>query len=295
MDIDDLQVEFDGWCNRADLMTASNLLIRAEAMDFLRFLQQEIQEAHQQNPTATQLLAEAQTLESRLQQCNQSQFYYLRSAIQTRCLQGEELRQYLNQFIGDDSATGEHMYSSYDGLDILVDGLFSLQNAPGPTRSLTANMVHCEETPARAIFDLLDHVGWQSHDIFYDLGAGLGQVVMLVNLLAGIDARGVEYEPAFVDFARHQAQVLGLSPVSFANEDARTADYHDGTIFFLFTPFRGEILQTVLDCLRTIAVEHPIRLCTLGPITPRVAQERWLHVIHGDASHEYQLVIFHSN
>ncbi|MEZ4616402.1 MAG: class I SAM-dependent methyltransferase [Caldilineaceae bacterium] len=109
-------------------------------------------------------------------------------------------------------------------------------------------------------------MGWQPADCFYDLGSGLGQVVMLVQLLTGMAARGVEYDPAFVDFARRQAAILDLPAVRFVNADARIADYSDGTIFFLFTPFRGAMLRTVMTRLRDIAHDHPIRVGTFGPV-----------------------------
>ena len=115
---------------------------------------------------------------------------------------------------------------------------------------------------------------------------------MLVNLLTGMAARGVEVEPAFVDFATAQATSLQLNAVTFLNCDARTADYRDGTIFFLFTPFCGDMLRTVLARLQEVAADHPIRICTFGPCTPRVAEQGWLRPCHGNPQHEYQLVIF---
>lgn len=125
-------------------------------------------------------------------------------------------------------------------------------------------MVHCEETPARTILDLMDQCVIGAQDVFYDLGSGLGQVVLLVHLLAGVKAKGVEFEPAFCEFARKQAAALGLTAVDFINTNARNADYSDGTVFFLFTPFRGQILHDVLERLEQAARQRQIRLCTFG-------------------------------
>jgi hypothetical protein len=49
-----------------------------------------------------------------------------------------------------------------------------------------------------------------------------------------------------------------------------------GTVFYLYTPFRGVILRTVLDRLRAEANTRAIRVCTFGPCTPTIAAESWL-------------------
>lgn len=294
MDIHDLQTELNHWRERPDLLTESNLLARIEAIDFLTFINETIQMQHSIPSAAQRLQQEAQVLAMSLTKVNQALFAQVRTALQTQALRGDTLRTYLNQFTNYGTPAADGVYTSYDGLDGLVDGLFALSQAPAPTRTRETEMVRCEETPARVILDLLDHVGRQADDLFYDLGSGLGQVVMLVNLLTGMDACGVEYEPAYVDFARLQAATLNLANVSFINEDARTANYSEGTIFFLFTPFRGEMLQTILARLQEVAQDHPIQVCTFGSCTPRVAEQAWLRPCYGDEQHEYRLVIFES-
>lgn len=294
MDIHELQVEVNRWQQRSDLMAEQQLLARAAALDFLRFAEEMIQMQGPLTPEAQQVRAAAASFAATLTTVNQALFTRIRSGMQAGTLRDAALRTYLNQFTSYGTAVCDGVYTSYDGLDVLLDGLFALPEAPAPIRTLDAEMVHCEETPARAILDLIDHVGWQPQDIFYDLGSGLGQVVMLVHLLTGIEARGVEVEPAFVAFAAAQAHALNLAPVTFLNIDARAADYRDGTIFFLFTPFRGEILRTVLSRLQLVAQTHLIRVCTFGFCTPRVAEQPWLHPLYGDPQHEYRLVIFES-
>jgi hypothetical protein len=64
--------------------------------------------------------------------------------------------------------------------------------------------------------------------------------------------------------------------VTFAQQDARTADLAAGTVFYLYTPFLGTILRAVLDALRREAASRPIRICTFGPCTPIIAREPWL-------------------
>ena len=50
--------------------------------------------------------------------------------------------------------------------------------------------------------------------------------------------------------ARREAETLGIDGVTFRLGDARTADLCAGTVYFLFSPFRGQMLQTALNRLR---------------------------------------------
>jgi SAM-dependent methyltransferase len=100
-------------------------------------------------------------------------------------------------------------------------------------------------------------------DVFVDLGAGLGKVVLLAALLTGAAARGIELQPALVVRAREAASRLGLA-VRFDHGDVREADLGDGTVFFLYLPFTGGALAVVLDRLRVIAAKRQIVVCALG-------------------------------
>jgi hypothetical protein len=69
---------------------------------------------------------------------------------------------------------------------------------------------------------------------------------------------------------------LNLGRVTFVQGDVREADLSAGTVFYLYTPFEGAMLREVLDMLQAEAARREIRICTLGPCTAAVAQERWL-------------------
>lgn len=294
MNIVELQAELVDFLNDTTLTEECNLARRAEALDFLTFLFDVLRVEYHHTPAHQTLQQQATRLQTQLEAVNRQLFQQIRTTIQTGALTGLALRHYLNQFTDYRPTNCDPVYMGYDGLDVLVDGVFCLPDAPAPTLTPVIDMVHCEETPARVLLDLVDHTPLTPADVFYDLGSGLGQVVLLVHLLTGVRAKGVEIEPAFCTFAQQQAQSLGLSDVAFINSDARTADYRDGTVFFMFTPFRGQLLQTVLDRLQQEAQQRPIRLCTFGSCTPRVADQLWLRPITPDARHEYKLVIFES-
>ena len=294
MDLQELQAELADYLSDDALLADANLLRRAEALDFITFLQDVLRVERQRTPVVQTLHQQAMQLQAQLTAVNIRLFQQMRTAVQRGTLTSVTLRHYLNQLTDYRPDHPDRVYMSYDGLDVLVDGLFQLKSAPAAILATTVEMVHCEETPARVLLDLVDHAPLTPADVFYDLGSGLGQVVLLVHLLTGVRAKGVEIDPAFSAFAQQQAQSLGLTDVAFINSDARTADYSDGTLFFMFTPFLGQLLQAVLSRLQQEAQQRPIRLCTFGSCSPRVADQPWLRPVTPDARHEYKLVIFES-
>lgn len=294
MEIQELRAELDDWLAAADFFAETNLQRRAEALDFVHFVREVVRLQHPASADDQALLRDAEGLAARINDVNRQLFTQLREEVRNGTLRGQPLRRYLEQFTTYSQPANDHVYTSYDGLDVLLDGLFALAAAPGPTLTPTTEMVHCEETPARALLDLIDQCALGPDDVFYDLGSGLGQVVMLIHLLTGAKAKGVEIEPAFCRFAQEQAAVLGLTGVEFINADARQADYRAGTVFFLFTPFRGQLLRDVLARLAIAAQGRSIRVCTFGSCTPRVAEVEWLRPLTRDHNHEYKLIVFQS-
>jgi SAM-dependent methyltransferase len=137
-------------------------------------------------------------------------------------------------------------------------------------------MVHLEFTPVSAILEMIDQVSFGADDVFYDIGSGLGQVALLVAWLTDSQSRGVEIDPGYCCQAQRLAAKFGVTNVQFVQADACTADYSDGTIFFMFTPFIGQMLQGVLARLQDEAAKRPITLCTYGTVTSDVAELPWL-------------------
>jgi SAM-dependent methyltransferase len=184
----------------------------------------------------------------------------------------------------------------YDPLDVLVNRLLGGgAGMPVPTVELTAEMVEFYKTPVRVVVELAERVSWGPEDVFFDLGSGLGQVVMLVNTLTGVVGKGVEIEPAYCAYARACAAAHGLSDVEFIEGDARDVDLASGTVFFLFTPFKGEVFLRVMDRLRLLALTREIRVIGYGPCSAEIARLGWLRQEEGAASGEYTPQIFNSS
>jgi predicted RNA methylase len=134
--------------------------------------------------------------------------------------------------------------------------------------------VFYQPTPARHIFALMAAIS--ANEVLVDLGSGLGHVPLLVSACTGARCIGIELDPGRVASSRQCAEKLNLDRVSFLEQDAREADLSAGAIFYLYTPFTGSILRTVLNSLRNEAAARPIKVCTFGPCTRTVANEPWL-------------------
>jgi hypothetical protein len=168
---------------------------------------------------------------------------------------------------------------SYDYLDELVSGVLRFVEPDARILRLPAEMVAYQPTPARHIFDLMARTQFTERDVLFDLGSGLGHVPLLASICTSGCSVGIEVEGAYVDCARQSAYELNLNNVTFIQQDAREVDLSKGTVFYLYTPFLGTILREVLDLLRREAVSREIRVCTFGPCTPTVGEERWLEPI----------------
>lgn len=163
----------------------------------------------------------------------------------------------------------------YSALDDLVGGVLRLVD-PGSVAKLPPEMVFYQPTPARHIGELIERADIAERDVCIDLGSGLGHVPLLVSICTGAHGIGIEREAAYVDCARRCASALNVANVAFVRQDARDAQLSSGTVFYLYTPFTGSVLRSVLDALKREAATRAIRVCTYGPCTSTIAAERWL-------------------
>ena len=215
----------------------------------------------------------AEAVKGQLEDVDEGLFQRLRAHIASGDYTSTALRQRIIDYAGSGSGEGNE---GYDDLDAFVHGLLMIGTAPEETREREPEMVAYQPTPARIILELVEKADLQCDDVFYDIGSGLGRVAMLVHLLDGVRVKGVEVEPAYCEYARRCAGALNLSGVEFIQVDAREADCSDGTVFFLYTPCDGEMLEQVLRRLRDGSRGRSVRLYTYGPCTRQVARQRWL-------------------
>jgi len=283
----------------SSLYEEKNFEKRMEAIEFIEFQvidqMDELSQKTMQPGKLAQLKLLAENVKIALENINDKLFQKLRTGIQTKEITGERFENLVHEYVDFDLKDTEHGEEiGYENLDILINGLTPFQNLPQQTRDLEPEMVYYQKTPARIVFELIKHYPFSKDDVFFDLGSGLGHVAILVNLITGICVRGIEIEPAFCDYARNWASYLKLSNLTFLNMDARLANFSEGTVFFLFTPFKGKILAEVLEKLRKESVRRRIKIMTYGPCTSEVDLADWLSYTGSAKNNIYQLSVFNS-
>jgi protein-L-isoaspartate O-methyltransferase len=97
-------------------------------------------------------------------------------------------------------------------------------------------------------------------DRLLDLGAGLGKVVMLGELLTGSSSFGIEYDRQLCQLGNEACRELGLPGERLRVQDARELSSFDADVVFMYLPFSGEVLASVLA--RLLADARPRYLCT---------------------------------
>lgn len=283
----------------AALYEETNFASRVEALDDIEFnvigrIEGLLQTV---NPPEELLLLKqyAQSVKRQLENIDDNLFQRLRADIHRGSCTGTALKGLVDKYVGaNPNSRRPQDEIGYDRLDVFINGLLLSQAVPIETKEREPEMVFCQPTPARIIFELVEKAHLTPEDVFYDLGSGLGQVPILVHLLSGATARGVEFEPAYCDYARACAADLNLSRVEFLNVDARAADYSEGTVFFMYTPFEGRLLQDVLEKLRAASGRRRLSIFTYGPCTSQVSRQSWLKRVDQNGDHIYKLGIFRS-
>ena len=274
------------------LLDEPSLYDRARAIDFADLVAEVAKVSR--DPDLAELSRRAEALRKRLTTTDEVLFSRVRAELLSESWTAAGLRRELDRFTAYRPEPSGVAHHGFDGLDLLLDGVLGTSSAIDPTEPPEREMVHYEPVPARVILDLIDNVGLASSDIFFDLGSGLGRVLFLVNLLTGVRCRGIEIRPDLVAAAKRVAAQFRLAAVDVTTADAREADYRDGTVFFMFTPFRDALLQAVLDRLHAEARLRPIAICTYGSCTRRVFEVSWLEAVRPEANDDYKLAIFRS-
>lgn len=158
--------------------------------------------------------------------------------------------------------------------DAFSERLLGINEVPGATQSRSLEMIKYQASPLASILEVVAELG--PGDVLFDLGSGLGKVPMFATWLTPARAVGIELEPAYVECARARARALSLQRVRFECVDAREADYSEGTVFYFFFPFEGEVMSSVLDAIRAHTKGRSIRFASLHRSTLRFDQETWL-------------------
>jgi protein-L-isoaspartate O-methyltransferase len=140
------------------------------------------------------------------------------------------------------------------------------------------------------IVHAFDVTGLGPGDGFLDIGSGMGKAVMLAALLAGATSAGLECDGELHQLAEDASHALALGGARFHRGDARDALIEDADVVFMYLPFTGSVLTTVMARLMEDSRRRPPRsrprfLCAgpLDPIrypdlVPVGASKSWLNV-----------------
>lgn len=186
--------------------------------------------------------------------------------------------------------SGQH----YDVLDHMLAGVLSIEEPDVEYPAPPSEMVFYQPTPARHIIDGVSRARIVPSDVVLDLGAGLGHVPILVNVLTGARTLGVDREPAYVARAMEAVRGLELRDVDMIAGDARDADFSEASVFYLFTPFVGTVLRDVVAKIEREARRRPVRVVSLGPCTRTFARMPWLRSDDAVPSTADRIVVFRS-
>jgi SAM-dependent methyltransferase len=156
--------------------------------------------------------------------------------------------------------------------DAWLDLVLGLDELPDDGPALPPGGVPYLPSSVDVLLRAIDASGLRASDVFVDVGSGPGRAAACVHLLTGATAIGLEIQPALVRAARDLTSRLHLSRVSLLEGDAATlaGAMTSGSVFFLYCPFSGDRLATLLDHLEPLARTKALRLCCVNlPLPPR--------------------------
>jgi protein-L-isoaspartate O-methyltransferase len=166
--------------------------------------------------------------------------------------------------------------------DHFVEEVLGVAYPPFEERVLEPELIAYTPSGYEEIVHALDVTQLGPEDRFFDVGAGAGKVVLLATLLTGARSGGVERDAALVEMARSACRELGLERTRVEHGDARDLAGVEADVVFMYLPFTGKALETVLVRLSNT---RPGWLCAGALDTSRhpelveqCAARSWLHV-----------------
>ena len=161
---------------------------------------------------------------------------------------------------GFTEAAGRASTAADDWLEGLlrISRITTGQNRPPFGQVNMASRAHC-------ISDFLSLIKPGPRDTVYDLGSGNGKFAITVAASSSARVKGVEYGQTYVTSARCTAERFALPNLEFIHADVRDVDLSDGTAFYLYFPFWGEVAHAVARALGGLARARDITVYASGP------------------------------
>ncbi len=155
--------------------------------------------------------------------------------------------------------------------DAFIDRAFGLGPPPDDGPELPRGCVPYLPCPVDALGGALDLAAVGPEDVVVDIGSGAGRTAALVQLLTGATVLGVEVQRSLAEASRALMERLSLRRFAVTEGDVLTerACLQRGNVFFMYCPFGGSRLPTLLGILERVAETREIRVCCVDlPLPP---------------------------
>lgn len=117
-------------------------------------------------------------------------------------------------------------------------------------------------TPYPACRSFFHEVAPTSRDLVFDLGCGVGRLVLYGALTTQASFRGVEIvEPRYAAAKQAAARLLPC-PIEIVHGNALEQDLETGTIFYAYRPFSPQTESTMLARFHAMAKQRPVTVGT---------------------------------
>ena len=142
--------------------------------------------------------------------------------------------------------------------DHLVEEVLGIAYPPLEDHSLPHDASWYSPSGLSEILFTLERADLGPGKTFVDLGSGLGKVVLLVALLSGASAHGVELDPELAVQAQAAARSLNLDNAHFIAGDIRESPLPTADVYYMFIPLSRS--ADVASRIREFAGERRILL-----------------------------------
>lgn len=170
-----------------------------------------------------------------------------------RALRAASLRAHaaLRSRIAAGTLRGAALRSTFDAVsaaerDLFVEEALGIAYPPLDEPALEPELIgYCPSGYAEVVH-ALDATRLGPGDRFLDIGAGAGKAVLLAALLAGASSAGLECNRSLVALAASATDALGVADVQLRHGDARHDELGVADVVFMYLPFGGQALATVM-------------------------------------------------
>lgn len=131
------------------------------------------------------------------------------------------------------------------------------------------------EIPYDSAAHIIDDLQLTRHDVFYDLGSGVGKLVIQVYLTTPVKRSvGIEISPTRWNIAESSRKELATDDhmvqgreLAFINQNISKASLSDATVCFISgITFPQQLIQSVMD--RLSSLDHDVKVLSVLPLPP---------------------------